>query len=83
MIRYLLATIAALFLLRIFFRIARAIFGSGSDQRSAPRDAGWSGSDASSKNGKSRVRAATERERSDAIEVPFTEIPPEEPARRP
>ena len=90
MIRFLFGAIAVLLLLRIFFRVARALSRSSSESRSAGHDPGdTNGSDIGAgmggrpAKGKARVRAATERERSTAIEVPFTEVPPEEPARRP
>jgi len=82
MIRFLLYTIAALFLFRIFFRITRALSRTDTDSRSGPGDRDASHGDARAGRDRSRVKAATERERSSAIEVPFTEIPPEEPARR-
>jgi hypothetical protein len=88
MIRYLLGAIAALFFFRVFFQIARALSRSEDASRSAPRGSAAPGSEGrrgegGSRRARSRVRAATERERASAIEVPFTEIPPEEPARRP
>ena len=86
MIRYLLGAMAALFVLRIFFEIARALTRSpepsGSDSRGGSEPAG-SKTDSRRGESDSRLKAETARERSRAIEVPFTEIPPEEPARRP
>ena len=87
MIRYLLAAIAALFFFRIFFQIARALSRSEDPSRSTSRESGATGAETrreggDSRRGRQRVRGATERERASAIEVPFTEVPPEEPARR-